>query len=80
MEIWAHRCHGYDKLLENMLPAFQRAIDDGVDGIELDVHISVDGVPFVFHDDCLRRLSVGVGEHRSQRSRCPILGPLSCRG
>ncbi|MGC6415854.1 MAG: glycerophosphodiester phosphodiesterase [Bradymonadia bacterium] len=60
MEIWAHRgCHGYDKLLENTLPAFQRAIDDGVDGIELDVHISADGVPFVFHDDCLRRLSVG---------------------
>ena len=60
MEIWAHRgCHGYDQLLENTLPAFQRAIDDGVDGIELDVHISADGVPFVYHDDCLRRLSVG---------------------
>ena len=60
MEIWAHRgCHGYDKLLENTLPAFQRAVDDDVDGIELDVHISADGVPIVFHDDCLRRLSVG---------------------
>jgi len=40
---------------ENTLPAFQRAIELGADAIELDVHVTVDGVPIVHHDPELRR-------------------------
>lgn len=35
---------------ENTLPAFARAIELGADGIELDVHLTADGVPVVHHD------------------------------
>ena len=35
---------------ENTLPAFERAIQRGADGIELDVHVTVDGIPVVHHD------------------------------
>jgi len=42
---------------ENTLPAFARAIELGVDGIELDVQLTRDGVPVVFHDTALRRLT-----------------------
>lgn len=42
---------------ENTLAAFQRAIDDGADGLEFDVRIARDGVPVVFHDSTLRRMT-----------------------
>ena len=35
---------------ENTLPAFERAIERGADAIELDVHVTADGVPVVHHD------------------------------
>jgi glycerophosphoryl diester phosphodiesterase len=35
---------------ENSLPAFERAIERGADAIELDVHVTSDGVPIVHHD------------------------------
>jgi glycerophosphoryl diester phosphodiesterase len=41
---------------ENTLAAFQKAIEDGADGIEFDVRISKDGVPVVFHDSTLKRI------------------------
>lgn len=54
----AHR--GYHNLTravwENTLPAFARAVDHGY-AIECDVHLSSDGVPMVFHDHSLRRLT-----------------------
>ncbi len=40
---------------ENSLPAFQRALKRGY-GIELDVQLSKDGVPVVFHDFDLKRV------------------------
>lgn len=40
---------------ENSLAAFQAAVDAGY-GIELDVHMSADGVPMVFHDPDLERM------------------------
>jgi glycerophosphoryl diester phosphodiesterase len=40
---------------ENTLAAFERAVALGVDAIELDVHVTRDGVPVVFHDIDLRR-------------------------
>ncbi|HUJ43539.1 MAG TPA: glycerophosphodiester phosphodiesterase family protein [Opitutaceae bacterium] len=42
---------------ENTLPAFRRALALGVDGIELDVQLTRDGVPVVFHDTTLARLT-----------------------
>ena len=35
---------------ENTLPSFQRAFELGADGVELDVHLTVDGTPVVHHD------------------------------
>lgn len=41
---------------ENTLAAFQKAIDDGAEGIEFDVQLAKDGVPVVFHDFLLKRI------------------------
>ncbi len=41
---------------ENTLSAFAAAVDKGY-AIECDVHLSADGVPVVFHDDELKRLT-----------------------
>ena len=35
---------------ENSLAAFRLALEQGADGIELDVHVTADGVIIVFHD------------------------------
>lgn len=40
---------------ENTIAAFRRAIEDGADGIEMDVRLAADGVPVVFHDSKLKR-------------------------
>jgi glycerophosphoryl diester phosphodiesterase len=40
---------------ENTLAAFQKAIDDGAEGIEFDVQLAKNGVPVVFHDYDLKR-------------------------
>ena len=42
---------------ENTLAAFRRALALGVDGLELDVQVTRDGVPVVFHDATLARLT-----------------------
>lgn len=42
---------------ENTLAAFQKAIEDGADGLEFDVRLAKDGVPIVFHDATLRRIA-----------------------
>jgi glycerophosphoryl diester phosphodiesterase len=36
--------------MENTLPSFLRAVALGADAVELDVHVSADGVPVVHHD------------------------------
>ncbi|MFA6033402.1 MAG: tRNA dihydrouridine synthase DusB [Myxococcota bacterium] len=45
---------------ENTLEAFSLARDLGADGVELDVQLTSDGIPVVFHDFDLSRL-LGVG-------------------
>lgn len=40
---------------ENTLGAFRAALDDGGDGVELDVQLAADAVPIVLHDDTLDR-------------------------
>lgn len=42
---------------ENTLAAFQRAIEDGAEGLEFDVRLAKDGVPVVFHDANIKRVS-----------------------
>ncbi|MFQ5550475.1 MAG: glycerophosphodiester phosphodiesterase [Gemmatimonadales bacterium] len=46
---------------ENTLSAFRAAIDEGADGIELDVRGSRDGVPVVIHDPTVDRTTNGEG-------------------
>jgi glycerophosphoryl diester phosphodiesterase len=40
---------------ENTLPAFELAVRQGADAFELDVRLTADGVPVVFHDPRLER-------------------------
>lgn len=40
---------------ENTLMSFEKAVEAGSDGLETDVTISFDGVPFLMHDRTLRR-------------------------
>jgi glycerophosphoryl diester phosphodiesterase len=54
--VFAHRGASAEKP-ENTLAAFRRALALKVDGIELDVHVTRDGVAVVFHDSDLFRLT-----------------------
>jgi glycerophosphoryl diester phosphodiesterase len=64
--IWAHR-GASGRAPENTMAAFLAAETDGADGIELDLHLSRDGVPMVIHDERLERTTNGTGlvAHRS---------------
>ena len=46
---------------ENTLAAFRLAAELGADMVELDVHVSADGVPVVIHDSSLARTTDGTG-------------------
>jgi glycerophosphoryl diester phosphodiesterase len=46
---------------ENTLVSFERALEDGADGIEFDVRLASDGVPVVIHDPTLRRTALRRG-------------------
>jgi glycerophosphoryl diester phosphodiesterase len=60
MLIYAHR--GASAIHpENTLRAFQHALAIGVDGIELDVHATADGIPVVIHDRDVGRTTDGAG-------------------
>ncbi|HSU14214.1 glycerophosphodiester phosphodiesterase [Longimicrobium sp.] len=47
---------------ENTMRAFRRAMEQGADGIELDVQPSADGVPVILHDDTLDRTTDSRGD------------------
>jgi glycerophosphoryl diester phosphodiesterase len=47
---------------ENTLAAFERALQDGADGIEFDVQLTRDQVPVVIHDATLKR-TTGIDAH-----------------
>lgn len=42
---------------ENTILAFERALDLGADGAEFDVQLTKDGIPVVFHDESLLRIT-----------------------
>jgi glycerophosphoryl diester phosphodiesterase len=46
---------------ENTLLSFHQALAAGIDGIELDVHMSSDGIPVVIHDRDVSRTTNGFG-------------------
>ena len=46
--VFAHR--GHSQFPENSMAAFQAALKHGFTGIELDIRLSKDGIPVVFHD------------------------------
>ena len=54
--IWAHRGSS-TKYIENTMQAFEAAIVDHADGIELDVQRTKDGQLVVYHDERLKRLT-----------------------
>ncbi len=54
---------------ENTMAAFDLALRQGADGIELDVRLSADGVPMVIHDARLDRTTTGVGRVDELSSR-----------
>jgi glycerophosphoryl diester phosphodiesterase len=57
MKIFAHRGVARAGADENSLEAFRRAVEMGIDGIELDVRLTKDGKPVVAHDADLRRIA-----------------------
>jgi len=63
----AHRGASWEEK-ENTLPAFERAIALGADFLELDVQMSSDGRPVVFHDADLARLTPLAGPVRLRRA------------
>lgn len=57
---FAHR--GFSgKYPENTLLAFKKAIEFGVDGIEMDVHLTKDGEMVIIHDELVDRTTNGHG-------------------
>ena len=60
MLIYAHRGSSGTEP-ENTIRAFRQAITDGAGGVELDVHMSSDGVPVVIHDRDVSRTTNGQG-------------------
>lgn len=64
-ECWGHR-GASAAFPENTLASFEGAARDGAEGIESDVHVSLDGVIIMFHDPSLERTTDGHGLIREQ--------------
>ncbi|KAI0722667.1 PLC-like phosphodiesterase [Earliella scabrosa] len=64
-ECWGHR-GASSRFPENTLASFEAAIRDGAEGIESDVHVSVDDVVIMFHDPSVDRVTDGTGRIRER--------------
>ncbi|HEX7776534.1 MAG TPA: glycerophosphodiester phosphodiesterase family protein [Parvibaculum sp.] len=62
---------------ENTLGAFAHAIDIGADGVELDVHLSRDGVLVVHHDESLKPASTRGADGQWLVRPTPLVKSLS---
>ena len=63
-KVWAHRgASGCDVQYapENTMEAFQKAVEMGADGVELDVQLTRDGEIVICHDERIDRTSDGTG-------------------
>ncbi|MGG1573724.1 glycerophosphodiester phosphodiesterase [Fictibacillus sp. NRS-1165] len=59
-KIFGHR--GASKVCpENTMAAYTRAYEMGADGLEIDVHLTSDGIPVIIHDDTVKRTTNGKG-------------------
>lgn len=58
--VYAHR-GGAALRPENTIASFDHGLSLGADGLELDVHLSSDGIVVVHHDDTLDRTTGGTG-------------------
>jgi glycerophosphoryl diester phosphodiesterase len=58
--VFAHRGASKD-YPENTMIAFEKALETGAEGIELDVQLSADNVPVVIHDENVKRTTNGTG-------------------
>nr|GAT59327.1 predicted protein [Mycena chlorophos] len=65
-DCWGHR-GASARFPENTLSSFEAAIRDGAEGIESDVHVSLDDVVVMFHDPDLRRTTDSSGLIRERR-------------
>ena len=78
-EFIAHR-GTHDVFTENTIDAFQRALDLGFTGIELDVHATADGVCVVHHDETVITqkvaLSIRGTYFETLRSAAPLVPRL----
>jgi glycerophosphoryl diester phosphodiesterase len=78
---YAHRGWHLDELagLENTMAAFTRAVDEGFDYLELDVHATADGAAVVHHDRTLDRTTDARGplaaRTAAQLDRVRVVGP-----
>ena len=65
VQIIAHR--GFSSVRpENTFASFDHAINSGFNLIELDIHLSRDGIPVVMHDETVDRTSNGSGPIKSK--------------
>lgn len=60
-DCWGHR-GASATFPENTLASFEAAVRDGAEGIESDVHVSVDDVVIMFHDPTLERTTDSTGQ------------------
>ena len=74
--VLAHRgLHENPGVPENSLPAFRAAVEAGY-GVELDVQLSSDGIPVVFHDQSLDRVCGIPGSTRDYTAEKLATTPL----
>lgn len=45
-------------MIENTMPAFQKAVDNGAKMLEVDIQVSMDKIPFAYHDANLKRINL----------------------
>lgn len=75
MLLLGHRgCRG--KFTENTFAAFDHALESGCDGFELDVRLSSDAVPVIWHDARLRNSFISRHSFATLRERCSRPGRL----
>ena len=63
LAVMAHR-GGSLEAPENTIESFKYALEIGSDIIETDIQLSSDGIPYIFHDDDLKRIH-GIDERIS---------------